>query len=66
MYFHLICLMLNGVNWFMLMRIMKSIAHREHMVATSSSSIEDELSLSADQEEAPGPTHDVASSSAVS
>jgi hypothetical protein len=45
---------------------MKSTAHREHMVAASSSSSEDDLSLGADQEEAPGPTRDVASSSAVS
>jgi len=51
---------------FMLMRILKSIARHEHMVAASSSSSEDDLSLGADQEEAPTPTHDVASSSAVS
>jgi hypothetical protein len=50
----------------MLMRILKSIARHEHMVAASSSSSEDDLSLGADQEEAPTPTHDVASSSAVS
>jgi len=50
----------------MLMRILKSIARNEHMVAASSSSSEDDLSLGADQEEAPTPTHDVASSSAVS
>ena len=50
----------------MSMRIMKSTAHCEHMVATSSSSNEDDLSLVADQEEALAPTHNVASSSAVS
>ena len=43
----------------------KSTARREHMVAASSSSCEDELSLGADQEEAPAPTCDVASSKAV-
>jgi hypothetical protein len=45
---------------------MKSIAHREHMVAASSSSSDDDFSLGAYQEEAPAPTRDVASSSAVS
>jgi hypothetical protein len=50
----------------MLMHIMKSTARREHMVAASSSSSEDNLSLGADQEVAPTPTHDAASSSAVS
>jgi hypothetical protein len=45
---------------------MKSTARREHMVATSSSSNEDDLSLGADQEEALAPTHDAASSSVVS
>ena len=48
------------------MRRRKSIERREHMVATSSSSNEDDLSLVADQEEALAPTHNVASSSAVS
>jgi hypothetical protein len=51
---------------FMLMHIMKSTARREHMVAASSSSSEDNLSLGADQEVAPTPTHDAASSSVVS
>jgi hypothetical protein len=50
----------------MLMHIMKSTGRREHMVAASSSSSEDNLSLGADQEVAPTPTHDAASSSAVS
>ena len=45
---------------------MKTTARREHMVAASSSSNENELSLGVDQEEAPAPTHDAASSSAVS
>jgi len=36
------------------------------MVAASSSSNEDDLSLGADQEEALAPTHDAASSSVVS
>jgi len=48
------------------MRRMKSTTHREHMVAACSSSSEDDLSFGADQEEAPLPTHDVASSCAVS
>jgi len=48
------------------MHRMKSTAHREYMVAACSSSSEDDLSLGADQEEAPAPTHDAASSSAVS
>jgi len=43
----------------------KSTARREQMVATSSSSSEDDLSLSADQEETPEPTRDAASLSAV-
>jgi hypothetical protein len=47
------------------MRRMKSTARREHMVATSSSSNEDDLSLGADQEEAPALTCNVASSSTV-
>jgi hypothetical protein len=45
---------------------MKSTARREQMVVTSSSSSEDDLSLGADQEEAPEPTRDAASLSAVS
>jgi hypothetical protein len=45
---------------------MKSTTRREQMVAASSSSSEDDLSLGADQEEAPAPTCDAASSSAVS
>jgi hypothetical protein len=45
---------------------MKSTARREHMVAASSSSSEDGLSLGADQEEALAPTCDVAFSSTVS
>jgi hypothetical protein len=48
------------------MRRMKSTTRREQMVAASSSSSEDDLSLGADQEEAPEPTHDAASFSAVS
>jgi len=45
---------------------MKSTTCREYMVATSSSSNENNLSLGADQEEAPALTHNAASSSAVS
>ena len=45
---------------------MKSTACRQQTVATSSSSSEDDLSLGADHEEAPAPTCDAASSSAVS
>jgi len=37
----------------------------EHMVATSSSSNDDDLSLGADQEEAPSPTCDASSSIAI-
>jgi len=48
------------------MRRMKSTTRREHMVTTSSSNNEDDLSLGVDQEEALAPTHDAASSSAVS
>jgi hypothetical protein len=48
------------------MRKMKSTACRSHMVATSSSSSEDDMSLGVDQEEAPAPTRDATSSSAVS
>jgi len=47
------------------MRRMKSTC-REYMVAASSSSNENNLSLGADQEEALALTHDAASSSAVS
>jgi len=47
------------------MRRMKSTARRSHRVAASSSSSEDEMSLGANQEEAPGPSIDAASSSAV-
>jgi len=45
---------------------MKSTTHRQYMVAASSSSSDDDLSLCTDQEEAPAPTCDFASSSAVS
>jgi hypothetical protein len=45
---------------------MKSTAHCSPMVATSYSSSEDDMSLGAGQEEAPAPTCDVASSSAIS
>jgi len=45
---------------------MKSTARRQHIVAASSSNSEDDLSLGANQEEAPAPTCDVASSNAVS
>jgi hypothetical protein len=48
------------------MRRTKSTARRSHRVAASSSSSEDEMSLGANQEEAPGPSIDAASSSAVS
>jgi hypothetical protein len=48
------------------MRRMKLTARCQHMVAASSSSNEDDMSLGVDQEEAPAPTHDAASSSAVS
>jgi hypothetical protein len=44
----------------------KSTARRLHMVAASSSSSEDDMSLGADQGEAPVMTCNVASSSAVS
>jgi hypothetical protein len=47
------------------MRRTKSTARREHMVAASSSSDEDDLSLGANQEEAPALTRDAASSSVV-
>jgi len=45
---------------------MKLTAHRQHMVAASSSSNEDDMSLGVDQKEAPAPTRDAAFSSAVS
>jgi len=48
------------------MRRMKSTAFHEYIVAASSSSSEDDLSLGADQEEAPTLTHDAISSSIVS
>jgi hypothetical protein len=44
----------------------KSTTRRSHMVAASSSSSEDDMSLGADQEEAPSPTCNAASSSVVS
>jgi hypothetical protein len=47
------------------MRRTKSTACHEHMVAASSSSSEDDLSLCVDQEEAPAPTCDVASSNMI-
>jgi len=48
------------------MRRMKSTACRSHMVATSSSSSEDDMSLGNNQEEAPTPTHDATSPSTIS
>jgi hypothetical protein len=45
---------------------MKSTTHRQYMVTTSSFSSDDDLSLGGDQEEAPAPTRDATSSSAVS
>jgi hypothetical protein len=48
------------------MRIIKSTARRQQIVAASSSSNENDLSLGANKEEAPAPTCDAASSSAVS
>jgi hypothetical protein len=48
------------------MRRTKSTARCLYMVAASSSSSEDDMSLGVDQEEAPAPTRNVASSSAVS
>jgi hypothetical protein len=48
------------------MHIMKSTARRSRMVAASSSSSEDDISLGACQEEAPAPSTDATSSSAVS
>jgi len=47
------------------MRRTKSTARREHMVAASSSSGDDDLSLGANQEEAPALTRDAVSSSVV-
>jgi len=47
------------------MRRTKSTARRSHMVAASSSSSEDDISLGAYQKEAPAPLTDVASSSAI-
>ena len=44
----------------------KSTARRSHMVAASSSSNEDDMSLGANQEEVPAPPTDVASSNTVS
>jgi hypothetical protein len=44
----------------------KSTARRSRMVAASSSSSKDDISLGVSQEEAPTPSTDVASSSAVS
>jgi hypothetical protein len=44
----------------------KSTVGHEHMVTASSSSNEDDVSLSADQEEIHAATHDAASSSVVS
>jgi hypothetical protein len=41
------------------MRRMKSITRHQHMVAVSSSSSDDDLSLGTGQEEALAPTHDV-------
>jgi hypothetical protein len=43
----------------------KSTARREHMVAASSSSTENDLSLGADKKETPAPNRYAASSSAV-
>jgi hypothetical protein len=50
----------------MYMHRTKSTACHSHMVAASSSSSKDEMSLGADQEEAPAPTRDAVSSSVVS
>jgi hypothetical protein len=47
------------------LRRTKSTARRSHMVATSSSSSEDDMSLGANQEKASAPTRDAASSSVV-
>jgi hypothetical protein len=48
------------------MRRTKSTARRLHWVPASSSSSEDDISLDANQEEAPAPSTDAASSSVVS
>jgi hypothetical protein len=48
------------------MRRTKSTACHSYMVAASSSSSEDDMSLGADQVEAPVPTRDATSSSAIS
>jgi len=48
------------------MHRMKSTAHLQQMVAASSFSSEDDLSLGADHEETPTPTCDAVSSSVVS
>jgi hypothetical protein len=48
------------------MRRMKSTARCSHMIATSSSSSEDDMSLGTNQEEALALTCDAASSSAIS
>jgi hypothetical protein len=47
------------------MLITKLTARRGHMIAASSLSSDDDVSLGADQEEACATTHDVASSSVV-
>ena len=47
------------------MRRIKSTKSHEHMVGVSSSRSDDDVSLGADQEEAPATTHDANSSSAV-
>jgi len=48
------------------MRRTKSTVRRSYIVAASSSSSEDDISLGANQKEAPATSTDVASSSAVS
>jgi len=48
------------------MRKTKSTAHRSHWVVASSSNSEDDISLDANQEEAPASSTDDASSSMVS
>jgi hypothetical protein len=48
------------------MRRTKSIARRSHMVAASSFNSEDDMSLGANQEEAPSPPTNAASSNTVS
>jgi hypothetical protein len=44
------------------MRRTKSTACHEHMITTNSSNSDDDMSLGADQEEAPALTHDTVSS----